>query len=72
MWSDVQVELTNYDSNLLADHQEIQSRLREACVMLPSFQAGELPTQAEIKGFKSLSNVLFEGKPWDVLYKDGH
>ena len=48
-------------SNLLAEHQDIQARLRQDCLQLQSYKHGDLPTPAEIKGLRFLSNVLHEG-----------
>ena len=54
-------------SNLLAENWDIQERLRKDCLELDSFKHGELPTPAEIKGMKYLSNVFHEGMTLDLV-----
>ena len=48
-------------SRLLAQHPEIQQRLRDECLALPSYGAKDLPTKDELKNMKYLANVIHEG-----------
>ncbi len=49
-------------SRLVAQHPEIQQRLRAECLALPSYKAQELPTKVELKNMKYLTNVIHEGE----------
>lgn len=49
-------------SRLLAQHPDIQERLREECVSLPSHTDGDLPTKDELKNMRFLNKVIKEGK----------
>ncbi len=49
-------------SRLLAQHLEIQQRLRAECLALPSYKAQDLPTKDELKNMKYLANVIHEGE----------
>ena len=49
-------------SRLLAQHPEVQERLRAECLALPSYKLKGLPTKDELKSMKYLANVIHEGQ----------
>ena len=49
-------------SRLLAQNPEVQQRLREECLSLPSYQAHNLPEKDEMKNLKYLNHVIQEGQ----------
>lgn len=49
-------------SRLLAQHPEVQQRLRAECLALPSYRTKDLPTKDELKNMKYLANVIHEGQ----------
>ena len=49
-------------SRLLSQHSDIQQRLRDECVSLPSWLDGNLPTKEELKGMEYLGRVIHEGR----------
>ena len=50
-----------WQSRLLAQHPEVQQRLRAECLALPSYITKDLPTKEELKKMKYLANVIHEG-----------
>lgn len=49
-------------SRLLAQHPEVQERLRAECLALPSYKAKELPTKDELKSMNYLASIIHEGQ----------
>ena len=52
----------NSQSRLLAQHPDVQQRLRAECLALTSYKAKDLPTKDELKNMKYLANVIHEGQ----------
>ena len=49
-------------SRLLAQHPEVQNRLRAECLALSSYKANNLPDKGELKNMKYLKDVIDEGQ----------
>ena len=48
-------------SRLLAQHPEVQQRLRAECLALSSYKSNDLPGKDELRNMKYLRNVINEG-----------